>query len=222
MVDDYTRHSKADIPKLLTNKDEIAAREAANGLIQYDAVAAEIMTGIERGEQYKLRPSTILALHKLALDGMDAYAGNWRPGAVKIGKSDHEPPHASNVPNLVEDMCDYVNENWKTINPVELSAYVLWRLCWIHPFTDGNGRTARAVSYLVLCVATGILLPGNNTIPEQISENKIPYYEALEAADKADIETGKIDVSILAEHLHSLLANQLLAIHGKAKGEDDS
>jgi hypothetical protein len=75
-VDDETRHSKADIPQLLKNKDEIAAREAANGLIQYDAVAAEIITGIERGEQYKLRPSTILALHKFALSGIDAYAGN--------------------------------------------------------------------------------------------------------------------------------------------------
>ena len=219
-MDDQTRHSKADIPKLLKDREQIAVREAANGLLQYDAVAAEIITGIERGKHYKLRPSTILALHKIALDGLDAYAGNWRPGAVEIGKSDHEPPHASNVPNLVEDMCDYINDNWQKINPVELSAYVLWRLCWIHPFTDGNGRTARAVSYLVLCVATGVLLPGDNTIPEQISENKIPYYEALEAADRADIETGEIDVSVLAEHLHSLLANQLLTIHEKAKGDE--
>jgi len=219
VVDDETRHSKADIPKLLTDEDDIAAREAANGLIQFDAVASEIITAIERGTNYKLRPSIILALHKFALDGMDAYAGLWRPGAVKIGKSAHEPPHASRVASLIEEMCDYVNENWKNVDPVDLSAYVLWRLCWIHPFTDGNGRTARAVSYLVLCVATGILLPGDNTIPEQISENKIPYYEALEAADKADIENGKIDVSVLAEHLHSLLANQLLSIHNKAKGK---
>jgi len=216
-MDDEERHSKADIPKLLTSKEEIAAKEAANGLIQYDAVAAEIITGIERGDQFKLRPSIILSLHKFALEGIDTYAGNWRPGAVTIGKSAHKPPHASRVAALVEEMCDYVNENWQDMNPVELSAYVLWQLCWIHPFTDGNGRTARAVSYLVLCVATGVLLPGHNTIPEQISRNKAPYYEALEAADKAEIETGEIDVSVLADHLHNLLANQLLAIHEKAK-----
>jgi len=220
VVDDYTRHSKADIPTLLSDEDEIALKEAANGLLQFDAVAAEIMTGIERGDAYKLRPSTILALHKIALDGIDAYAGNWRPGDVRIGKSEHEPPHASIVPNLVEDMCDYVNDNWNRSNPVELSAYVLWRLCWIHPFTDGNGRTARAVSYMVLCISVGILLPGDRTIPEQIAENKIPYYDALEAADKANKKTDGNDVSALADHLHNLLANQLLAVHGKAKGDD--
>jgi hypothetical protein len=31
--------------------------------------------------------------------------------------------------------------------PTELAAYGLWRLNWIHPFVEGNGRTARAVCY---------------------------------------------------------------------------
>ena len=50
----------------------------------------------------------ILALQRTALQGLTNYAGTWRPGAVKIGKSKHFPPDAYLVPGLVEEMCDYV------------------------------------------------------------------------------------------------------------------
>jgi Fic family protein len=68
--------------------------------------------------------------------------------------------------------------------PLHLASYVMWRLNWIHPFTDGNGRTSRAVSYLVLCIRLRALLPGKLTIPEQIEQDKTPYYRALEAAER--------------------------------------
>jgi Fic family protein len=99
-----------------------------------------------------------------------------------------------------------------------LAAFVLWKLNWIHPFTDGNGRTSRALSYLVLCVRLGVHLPGTNAIPEQISTNKHPYYEALEKADVAALE-GRVDVSVLEEYLSSLLAKQLLSVLESATGK---
>jgi fido (protein-threonine AMPylation protein) len=68
-----------------------------------------------------------------------------------------------------------------------------------HPFTDGNGRTARAASYIVLCAHLGLRLPGSNTIPDQIAADKTPYYLALEAADAA-AEQGHINVSQLENH----------------------
>jgi Fic family protein len=76
--------------------------------------------------------------------------GNYRPAGVEIQGSRHQPVGAHLVPEQVEEMCDYMNENWEKSSPVHLSAYALWKLNWIHPFTDGNGRTARALSYLVL------------------------------------------------------------------------
>jgi len=91
-------------------------------------------------------------------------------------------------------------------------------LNWIHPFTDGNGRTARAISYLLLCLRLGYLLPGTNTIPEQISKDKTPYYKALEAADEK-WAGEKIDLSSLEELLSGLLANQLVSIHQQATRE---
>ncbi len=115
-------------------------------------------------------------------------------------------------------MCEYINDNWSK-SAVHLAAYVLWKMNWIHPFADGNGRTARAVSYVVLSVKLDSLLPGTPTIPEQIASNKNPYYKALEEADKAWTE-GKIDVSALEGLLGDMLAQQLLNAAKEAAGED--
>ena len=89
------------------------------------------------------------------------------------------------VPELIEEMCDYVNEHWETSTPLHLGAYIMWRLNWIHPFADGNGRTSRILSYVVLSIRAGSLPPGTPTIPDQIVENRTPYFEALDAADEA-------------------------------------
>jgi Fic family protein len=116
------------------------------------------------------------------------------------------------IPERIEELCDYINEKWEEKSPVHLASYVMWKLNWIHPFTDGNGRTSRAASYLVLCLKLGYLLPGKRTIPDQIAESKTPYYKALEAADEA-WENGKIDLSAMKALLRSMLAEQLVAVH---------
>ena len=119
------------------------------------------------------------------------------------------------MPEKIEDLCDYINTNWKTRTPIHLASYVLWRLNWIHPFTDGNGRTSRATSYAVLCIRLGYALRGTQTIPEQISRDKAPYYRALEASDRADSQ-GRIDLTELEAYLGALLAKQLLGVHEQA------
>lgn len=105
-------------------------------------------------------------------------------------------------------MCDYVNDNWDKTSAVHLSAFVMWRLNWIHPFTDGNGRTSRAASYVVLCAKARSLLPGSETIPEQIVANRRPYYEALEAAD-AVFDNEKAFSSKTVEKMENLLGAML-------------
>ena len=137
---------------------------------------------------------------------------------LEIRGSNHVPPDAFRVPELVEDLCDYVNEHWQTATAVHLAAYVLWRLNWIHPFADGNGRTARAVSYLVLCMKMGCRIPGVRTIPDMIADNKTPYYNALEAADQVWLAQEQIDLSQLEMLLGDLLGAQLVSALEEARG----
>jgi len=211
-AEDPTRHSRARDAELITDPDLLAEREALNGLRQFDAVVemAEYFQHDDR--PFRFRPSHLLRLHRIALDGISSYAGNFRPAGIEIGGSRHQPPGAHQVPELVEDLCEHVNAGWEDLSAVHLAGYVLWRLNWIHPFTDGNGRTSRAASYLVMCCKLGYVLPGKHTIPDQISENKTPYYEALEAADES-LRNGELSLAKIEEMLSMMLGRQLYNVH---------
>jgi Fic family protein len=213
------RHSKAEVAQLLTDPDEIARREAENGLRQFKLAIDIIATHVKDQERpFKLRAGPIVALHKAALDGLHPLAGTFRNTPVTIGNSRHQPPEAAFVSDEVQLMCEYVNDNWSTKNAVHLAAYVLWKMNWIHPFADGNGRTARAISYVVLSIKLDSLLPGTPTIPEQIASNKHPYYKALEAADR-EWTNEKVDISELATLIEGMLARQLINAAKEASGE---
>lgn len=212
------RHSVAQQLELITDPDEKARREAANGIRQFNLAMDIVRTHVKDAERpFRLRPSTILLLHKAALDGIHVLAGTYRNTPVSIGGSAHSPVEAHMVAEEVEHLCDYVNDNWDK-SALHLAAYVLWRLNWIHPFADGNGRTARAVSYVVLSIKLDSLLPGAPTIPDQISDDKQPYYNALEAADEAWKTSARVKVSELESMLETMLAKQLVAAANEATG----
>ena len=219
MSEEQERHSQALEPELVSDSDEIARIEARNGVRQIDAVTEMIEHFSDPERKFKLRPSQLLHLHRIALDGLSSYAGNWRPAGIEIKGSKHQPVGAHLVPEEIEHMCDYVNDNWDTSTPLHLAAYALWKLNWIHPFTDGNGRTARAFSYLLLCVKLGYRLPGRKTIPDQISRDKNPYYKALEAADQ-QWQSRKLNLTGLEKLLGDLLAEQLASVHDQATGTE--
>jgi len=205
------RQTVSEEPLLIHDPEERAAAEAENALLQFDRVLDLIDMAVRDGQPFRLRPSTILALHAEAMKGVHRQAGTWRNTSVEIHGSEHQPPAEHLVVVRVEDMCDWVNANWNNRSAIELCAYIMWRLNWIHPFADGNGRTARAVAYLVLCVRAGARLPGAPTIPEQIAEDKRPYYAALEAADRSG-DSQKPDLGEMVMLLEGYLNKQLQAV----------
>ena len=85
--------------------------------------------------KFKLRPSHLLHLQRIALEGLSSYAGNFRPAGIEVGGSRHKPPGAHMVPEEVEHMCDYVNDMGKS-SPV---LFVLWKLNCIHSQTEMAG-----------------------------------------------------------------------------------
>lgn len=216
------RDSQSGELDLITDPEEKARVEANNALRQTKA-AMDLLAGWVAAERPSLRPSLFLRLHGILMERISQYPGVFRPGPMSISQSEHRPPPSEDVPILVEELCDYVNQHWNDRSALHLAAYVLWRTNWIHPFADGNGRTARIVSYLILCAHTRTELPGKLTIPKQIASAKQPYYDALEAADRR-FRSGAIDVSKIEELLGSCLARQLLdffeSAGGRAEGVD--
>ncbi|HWF38075.1 MAG TPA: Fic family protein [Candidatus Acidoferrales bacterium] len=216
------RHSQALEAALITDPDEIARQEAQNGLRQFDLAVEQIEYWLQpERKPYRLRPSHIMALNRSALEKLNRYAGVYRPTEVEIHGSKHTPPGPHLVAQLVEELCDYVNANGDR-SAIHLASYVMWRLNWVHPFVDGNGRTTRVTSFVVMCVRLGYRVPGSPTIPDLIAGNKTPYYEALEKADIAHESGGVIDVSAMEKLLSSLLARQLTSVFRAAQANGHS
>lgn len=215
--DKLRRHSVADQPSLVSDPTARAEAEARNGLRQFDLGLRIVEDALAKGPTFRWRPSMVLALHREALIGISEFAGNWRPAGVGIEGSAHRPIGAYLVPEYIEDLCDYLNDHREDTTPIHRSAYAMWRLNWIHPFSDGNGRTSRIFSYAVLCVGLGFALRGSTTIPDQIVANRQPYFDALEQADAA-CKRDQVDVSAMEELLKRLLAVQLTGVFDKATG----
>ena len=208
MVGDFEqRKSQPEREELVTDPDEIARIEAENGLRQTKFVEDIIERNLQAVSKFSLKPSLISSLNRMAIQGLSELPGIYRPGGTRITNSSHTPPNPEDVPSLMEEMCDYVNDHWDR-DAWHLASYLMWRLNWIHPFEDGNGRTSRAISYIVLCLKLGQRLPGSKTIPEVISEKKQPYYDAIDKADAA-ARLGRIDVTAMEAVLKDALAVQL-------------
>ena len=95
----------------------------------------------------------ILEIHSLILRGIDdVNAGQYRNVSVRISGSRVVLPNPIKVPDLMEEFCAWLAAR-KKIHPVELAAEAHYRLVTIHPFTDGNGRTARLLMNLLLMMA---------------------------------------------------------------------
>jgi Fic family protein len=161
--------------------------------------------GIEAFDKY-----TLWSLNAAATANIAQFGGRYREEPIYVGN--HQPPHFKDVANDMDRFFSLIHENWDIQDdPTILPAYALWRLNWIHPFVEGNGRTARAACYYLICMRQGRLLPGKKIVPERIRENREPYYEALMEADRHWNE-GHFNVSQLADYLAELLAGQLAEI----------
>lgn len=196
------------------NRDLYDRITEANLKRQYDLLMNCIEIGLSQGGRV-FDKHMLWDLNHVAVANICQFGGRFREEPIYVDT--HKPPHFKEVPQLVDQFIATVHENWYLWSYTELAAYGLWRLNWIHPFIEGNGRTARAASYYLLCVKKGGLIGGRKIVPERIRENPKPYYAALQAADRA-WEKGDLNFSEMEDYLASLVQEQLqdegLPYHG--------
>lgn len=191
---------EADDPELFARVQE------QNLLRQYDLLTNCIEIGLSKGIE-AFDKYSLWSLNAVAVANVAQFGGRFREQPIYVGN--HIPPHFKDVPTLIDQFMSVVHENWDIIDhPTVLPAYALWRLNWIHPFIEGNGRTSRAACYYLMCMRHGGLLPGSKIVPERIRDNRSRYYAALQSADRYWAE-GQFNVDELAEYLADLLQEQL-------------
>lgn len=117
-------------------------------------------------------------------------------------------PNRFIVQRFMEMMIEDLDREWEVHDPVLLATFTLWRINFIHPYLDGNGRTARAASYLVLCLKLGAWLPGESILPDLLTQNRREYVGAVTAAH-GRVWKGPTDLLPLHSLMCRLLAEQL-------------
>jgi Fic family protein len=126
--------------------------------------------------QEPLSERVIKDLHYLVLKNIDQdNAGRYRQVNVLISGAEHKPVDALHVPEQMTAFIDWYSTHATGLHPVERAARVHGEFVKIHPFVDGNGRTARLLMNLELMKAgfPAAVLP---------VESRLAYYEALDTA----------------------------------------
>ncbi len=127
---------------------------------------------------HTLRAIDLLSLHGLVLQNIeDDFAGRLRNGGVRIAGANFTPPNANKVSDLLDELIDFINNNLGRLNDVLLATIFHHRLVWIHPFFDGNGRTARLAMNL-------LLLRSGFPVAIILKNDRKKYYDALNQANK--------------------------------------
>jgi len=176
-----------------------------NGRRHYDFLRSMVAASLDVQRPF-LSQTLLKALNFHAIAGLHHSAGEFRPCDVVVGS--HEPPAFHRVQTLMDDFVNEVNRSWgEDSDPVNLSTYVLWRLNYIHPFINGNGRTARAACYFILCVASGGWLRGRQILPELLRRERDDLCSALESAD-ASWAKRELDLTALHTLVSRLLEEQ--------------
>lgn len=163
---------------LLCKPEEKAALEARNTLEQLAYLTELVAMGATQ-----VRESHVLELQRIAVQDIYPCGGQYRDArfTLEISDSQHTPPPAAMLRGLMAEFLDDCND--ASIPANVRMAHALWRFNWIHPFPGGNGRTARALSYLIFCMDLRQMPPGDITIPALIAADRDGYIAALRAVD---------------------------------------
>ena len=117
----------------------------------------------------------------------------------------YTPPPAYEISNMMQALVDCLNEE-ETIHPVLVSGIAQFHLVHIHPFLDGNGRTARLLSTLCL-YRKGYNFKKLFTISEYYDRNRADYYKTIQSVRENDM-----DMTRWLEYFSEGLAVQLREI----------
>ncbi|WP_183730228.1 Fic family protein [Desulfurispira natronophila] len=184
MVLQWTYHSNAIEGNTLTLKETKVAlegitiggktlREHFEALNHRDAI---LFVEELASKQQPLDEWTIKCLHQLVLKNIDSdNAGRYRQINVLISGARHRPPQAEHVLEHMQSFIVWYNHDAASLHPAQRAAMVHGEFVKIHPFVDGNGRTARLLMNLELMKAG---------FPPAIIgfEQRLSYYEALDKA----------------------------------------
>jgi Fic family protein len=205
---------------VLDGKDVFARDRDVQEVINYRNVLKfidQVASQIGPGRPYILTLETLMELHRLTTEKVvpPEYSGQFRIRQVvlrntRTGLISYTPPPAAEVPYLVEDLLNWINsEESKEIHPILKAGVIHYELARIHPFVDGNGRTARGIATLVLFL-DGYDIRRFFSLEEYFDESPLEYYETLQAvSNQLVMDTHERDLTPWLDYFSKGVAIEL-------------
>ena len=205
--------------KVLAGQDVVARDRDIQEIINYRK-AIEFISEIRiKDEGLRINEETIRKLHKITVNKIlpSEKCGEYRKTQVVVknnqtGQVSFRPPEASTISPQIKDLLVFIESSRnQDIHPVLKSGIVHYELVRIHPFLDGNGRVARALSTLILFLE-GYDIRKFFSLEEYFDSKASEYYDALQSVEK----TGG-DLTKWLEYFTEGLAIELSKIKEKVE-----
>lgn len=209
-----------EVKDILDGKEVFARDRDIQEVINYRNVVkfiGEIADRIGPGRPYLLTLETLLEIHRLTTDRIvqSEYSGRFRSRQVvlknsKTGQVSYTPPPAAEVPFLVDDLINWINsEESKDHHPILKAGIIHYELARIHPFVEGNGRTARALATLVMFL-DGYDIRKFFSLEEYFDEDPVDYYLTLQnVSNQLVIDAAERDLTPWLEYFSKAMAVEL-------------
>ncbi len=182
---------------VIMGKDVVGRQRDIQEIINYRKVMRYIEE-IGENSDGKVNEDLIKHLHSLTVKKLLSTdsIGEYRKKQVVVknsytGKVSFKPPLSIAIPFQVKDLIAFINsKSEQEIHPVLKSGVVHYELVRIHPFLDGNGRVARALSTLILFLE-GYDIRKFFSLEEYFDKEALRYYDALQSVEKNDDDLTK-------------------------------
>jgi Fic family protein len=173
----------------LPRSQEYLGREVDNIIKAYNDITERLLGE----EDERIHPDEVNRFNRLVLDGLnldeDVVPGEYRRHRVVVARYLGSP--AGDLEYLVDRLCTWLNsDDFETEDPdMRISCAIIKAiaahvyLAWIHPYGDGNGRTARLLEYRVM-VAAGVPIPAAHLLSSHYNLTRAEYYRQLDQASR--------------------------------------
>jgi Fic family protein len=169
-----------DVKKILKSSPENIL-DTEKEVLNYNSVLEMLDEKIKKGEGFDFSHDLVCKIQSMVVNGLliKNYVGKYRKEPVFVNdpvkrKTVYLPPDAKDVYDLMNELIEFIKSNEKKIDPLILAGIFHKQMVIIHPFMDGNGRTTRLLTK-VLLVNLGI-----NTFPlfsfENFYNNNVSKY----------------------------------------------
>lgn len=193
----------------IKEKDEIELKNYQEAL--------EFVSG-HLGKKDPITEELIKDIHRKLVKGVRG--GEYSPGEYRkiqnyiinsaTGGRVYTPPGAVFVPDMMEELVEWINR-LKDVSPILVAGIAQFQFVHIHPFLDGNGRTARLLSTLIL-YKTGYDFKRLFTLSEYYDRDRPAYYRAIQS-----VRENNMDMAGWLEYFTEGLKTQLVEVQEKGK-----